>query len=141
MFGTTERPNSNVPLTLTSLQPIYDLNVDVMPYAHGLIVKLRNDTQHQKISVHYLAQAVSEWRRGIHCHHCLLHKQSTTSLIVLCVFKKGHGNVLILCQQRCPVGHSYRHFWCIWRDNGDACGVSLPHHIVMSELCTVLTFK
>lgn len=29
----------------------------------------------------------------------------------------------------------------IWRDVGDACGVFLPHHIVMSELCTVLTFK
>jgi hypothetical protein len=33
----------------------------VMPYAHGLIVNLReNDAQSQKISVHCLAQTVSE---------------------------------------------------------------------------------
>jgi len=85
--------------------------MNVMPYTHGLIVNLRgNDTQSQKISVHCLALTVAEWSTDIHCHHCLTQ---TVYHLPYCAVgvQKGHGNVLILCQQRCPVGHSFRHFW------------------------------
>lgn len=62
----------------------------------------------RKISVHSLAQTVSEWSTGIHCHHCLTQTVYHLSYCVVGV-QKGRGNVLILCQQRCPVGHSFRH--------------------------------
>ena len=79
-----------------------------MPYAHGLIVNLReNDAQSQKISVHCLAETVSEWSTGVHCLTQAVYHLSYCAVGV----QKGHGNVLILCQQRCPVGYSFRHFW------------------------------
>jgi len=85
--------------------------MDVMPYAHELTVNLRgNEAQSQKISVYCLAQTVSQWSTGIYCHHCLTQTVYHLSYCALGV-QKGHGNVLILCQQRCPVGHCFRQFW------------------------------